>query len=176
MPTKPKGMKLRNIILVMILTVAFVLIAELTKPLRPPGFIRLRNPQVHMKLHYGLWGKRIDPSTGPIQIPAGQYRPTAVWLEEGHFTLSCDESWGRLKPIIVRVGQITELDPGPPLEARMNVNVSSEEVSIFFNLVGKMEEHYNPWAEKTGSALPAPSFRITDEQGRLLHSDTFGFG
>ncbi len=66
--------------------------------------------------------------------------------------------------------------PGEPLVARADVTVSGRTLYLGAVLEGNAGETYLPAAERNGSMQNAPSYKIYDEQEKLLGSGDFTFG
>ena len=87
------------------------------------------------------------------------------------------EALGTMKTITVAAGQEKILDCGPPINfhlwARQGKDAERHLVKMTLSAVGRYGEIYWPGAFLGRKKPPAPTFRIVDEDDKLLHSGKF---
>jgi len=66
--------------------------------------------------------------------------------------------------------------PGPPLMVRTDVQAAGRQLSIGLIIEGQAGESYQPGVMKNGSIVPPPSFKVTDESGKVVGSGQFHYG
>lgn len=66
--------------------------------------------------------------------------------------------------------------PGPPLLVKTDVQAVGLDLSIGLLVEGQAGESYQPGAMKNGSRVPAPTFNVIDESGKVMGRGQFHYG
>ena len=142
-------------------------------PVAAPGFVKVPGSGVQIKLE-GL-GRQYTVRSGQdlASIPPGRYQVKEIQLVSGAYSL---QGYGLDSELVVEEGKTVELNPGPPLAIKTDVSTKGSEVSIGYQLVGRLGEEYDPAAQKNGASMAAPAIKILGEKGKVLESGTFKFG
>jgi len=127
-------------------------------------------------------------------VAAGAYRVVAMGLErtdpEGvKWTVYGYPGTVQKNGMIeLKAGEVTALKIGPPLVAKVDAEVlffgqsvdaagaKGRIVSLGLGIEGQGGEAYYPGAAKNGKELPAPTFKILDEAGKVLAAASFEYG
>jgi hypothetical protein len=125
-------------------------------------------------------------SDGQWLLPAGEYSAEFLGLTQPD---NAGEEWtlmswecGKLRHFEIRPGQTQSFKIGPPLSAMTMATVKDGSAVISLSLVGQAGEQYAPGAEIRAYPGPPkkdripPKFRIVDEAGNVLVTDSFEFG
>jgi len=115
-------------------------------------------------------------------LPAGRYRTARVMLNRtdpkgDKWTLTGYYSGDKLGTFAITQGEMLAVKVGPPLAVKARPTRSGKAtVIISLSLTGQAGEEYSPGVEKNGETQPAPKFKILDESGKVLLSDSFEYG
>jgi len=94
------------------------------------------------------------------------------WTVRGYPSTVQNSAVIELKP-----GEVTALKIGPPLVAKVDAEEAKGRiVSLGLGIQGQGGEAYYPGAAKNGKAVPAPTFKILDEAGKVLAAASFEYG
>jgi hypothetical protein len=129
------------------------------------------------------WGFHELKGGGKRDVAAGTYRVVGLGLERTDpkgvkwTVLGYPSTVQKNAMIELKPGEATALKLGPPLVAKVDAaDAKGRIVSLGLGIEGQGGEAYFPSAERNGQQLPAPSFKILDEAGKVLAAASFEYG
>jgi hypothetical protein len=117
----------------------------------------------------------------PQQVPAGRYRTMAIVLsgkDDKGVTWTCQSAGdtGSLSDFQLAAGETREIKAGEPLRPNISISGPPGTAYFAFSLTGQAGEQYAAGAERNGRRQGAPTFKVTDEAGKVLLSAAFEYG
>jgi hypothetical protein len=166
---------------------------HLEKAAPPTATVEIASPDVVLAA-VSDWGFHELKGGGKRDVAAGAYRVVAMGLKrtdpEGvKWTVYGYPGTVQKNAMIeLKAGEVTALKIGPPLVAKVDAEamffgasvsvdaVKTKSVSLGLSIEGQGGEAYYPGAAKNGKELPAPTFKILDEAGKVLAAASFEYG
>ncbi|MHC4480720.1 MAG: hypothetical protein ACYS8K_00355 [Planctomycetota bacterium] len=123
----------------------------------------------------------LKASEGKWELPAGRHSAVRLALNQTDakgrkWEISCRSETGKLKDFEIREGQTTSIGAGAPLKVNTTAVRSGRNVLIGLEVYGQAGEEYSPGAERDGTDVPPPRFRIRDEAENIVTSGRFEYG
>jgi hypothetical protein len=126
---------------------------------------------------------RLTKTEGGWQLPEGRYSARQVSLkstdDKGRtWEMSAYGETGKLADFAIRGGETLAVQAGPPLTVKTDVTVygTPPQAQLALLVVGQAGEEYAPGATRDGETVPAPTYKIYDEEGKELSSGRFEYG
>ncbi len=144
------------------------------------GTLDLGGPDVEMIVMSDFGYQAVRAVDGKARVPAGRYLCLMLRLtrtdEDGAGWVLSGRGGEKLGRFRVEADQTFKVEAGPPLTAATTVHKQpGGAVLIGFALRGTGGAEYAPGAEKDGRMLPAPTFEIVDEAGKVVHTGKFEY-
>lgn len=145
-----------------------------------PGFetdLILRNRKISL---FGRKSISIQDSE-PARIRAGSYMPEQIVLrrtgdsDKWWSLVTRGNSWGRLGAINVTKNQTTNIELGPPLTIRTEVQQKQRTATISVSLTGRAGEKWSPQV-LTHDGPQSAELKIFDETGNVLAAGRCQYG
>ncbi len=166
------------------LVVLIVLVCMVAYPSGESGKVKLitAGAEVTLRSQGILRGRRIQltASHPEREVKEGNYRveevvlqgntDNSVWMMKGRGRR------GEGETIVVKVAQTTEVEIGPPLMVKTDVQQLGKTVNIGLEIVGSAGEAYSPYISKDNKVIPAPKVTIMDESQHIVSSGKFEYG
>jgi hypothetical protein len=149
---------------------------------RPTGYATLETPGIVSRLAiqrtWYSFNDVLDSSQGVAVLRADWYRPRRIELQaqkDGHtWRLMGSGPWGELSKVVVTADQTTLLSPGPVLKIKALTQENRGVISVDYELIGRLGEHYTT-VVKDGTPV-LPRVKIVDREGTVLSEGKFEFG
>ena len=115
-------------------------------------------------------------------LPAGRYQGLAATLylldaDGNNWTFSTAEQVGPLHTFEIASSQTTQMQLGPPFVVATEATpVEKDRVYIALTISGCGNEQYQGRIQRSGQAIPRPTFKIVSEDGTVLTEDRFEYG
>ena len=145
------------------------------------GTLDVGGANVKLKLWSDAAEQYLFGSEESWQIPPGTYSARFIELNEidserNAWTFRSYSDAGSLHDFEIRTGQTTSFKIGPPFSIKTEAKQVADRVSIGLKLEGCAGERYSLPVMKGGKRLPAPTFKIFSESGKVLVPGQFEYG
>lgn len=152
------------------------------------GYIKIDAPGFETDLvirnrKTSLFGRKSISIQGsePVKILAGSYMPERIVLRRTEDSdkwwslVSRGNSWGRLAAINITKDQTTNIELGPPLTIRTEVQQKQRAATISVSLTGRAGEKWSPQV-LTPNGPQTAELKIVDETGTILAAGRCQYG
>jgi len=170
---------------VLVAVVALVVAGAAYAAPRATGIVKLSDKNMALELTFVSGETRVVNSKG-VALPEGTYSPKSFTLmtlaKSGRvWKLECLKTLGGLSSFTVTKGETTVLDVGPPLAVKAYIYQTQmtdkgKVVPIGLVIQGKTGEVYSSAVYMDKLKVPPPTFRILDENSKVLAEGKFEYG